>query len=663
MKRKNLFKRFSRIMTAVILAGALTLSGCADNSNAQGSGNETQVQVENNANNANGTGQAVESSTTGGGTVQTALSGVSTLDVSDMFSKKDQNADYNESECVLITMNGDTAGCDSSAVSVEDGTIIIKEAGSYILRGTWNGTVRVEASEDAKVQLIFDGVTIAAKSTAGIYVKTADKVFITLAENSTNTITNTGEFAQIDENNVDGAIFSKSDLTLNGNGTLKVSSEKGHGVVSKDDLKIMGGTYEIKAGQHGVSGKDSIRIADGTINVTSTEDGLHSGNDEDADKGYVYIQNGNITISAEDDGIHGETKVVIAGGTINVTKSYEGIEGAIVEIAGGDVTVNASDDGINATDGSGSEGFGGFGGFDRGQRDGQGTKDTQGSNDTQAKSTTSTSDVYILISGGRLVVNAKGDGVDSNNKIYLKGGEVYVSGPENNGNGALDYEYAGEVTGGTLIAVGSTGMAMNFSSATQGSALLTLNSTHNSGETVTLTDSDGNVLISFVPTSRFQSVLVTSPGMKQGGTYTLTVGSEKQEFTLEELTYGNSSGFGGFGGGGFGGFGGGGRRGGDGDQGQMPGGFDGTMPEGFDGTMPEGFDGNFDGMPQMPGGFDGTMPEGFDGTMPEGFDGNFDGMPQMPGGFDGNFDGNMPNGDKGSRGQGGKGQKGSGQKQ
>ena len=438
MKKKTLFRKLSNVMAAAVLAGALALSGCTNAGsqvveNGQG---ETQLRV------------SSTEETTGSGATQTALSAVSTLDVSDMFSNRDQETEYEESECVVITLNGDSAACESSDVSIEGSTITIQKAGSYIIRGSLkNGTIKVEAGQEDKVQLILDGAEISATGTACIYAKEADKVFVTLAEGSTNQITNTGDFVSVDENNIDSAIFSKCDLTLNGKGSLTVSSEKGHGIVSKDDLKITGGTYEITAGDHGISGKDSIRIADGIIHITSVQDGLHSGNDEDADKGYVYIAGGEITITADDDGIHGESKIVIAGGTINITKSYEGMEAAIVEIAGGDITVNASDDGINATDGSGSEGFG-FG------RIGGRTWNTESGTETDKNAnagtdgSTASSEVYVLISGGRLVVNAGGDGLDSNGNLYVKGGETYVSGPENNGNGALDYERSGEITGG-----------------------------------------------------------------------------------------------------------------------------------------------------------------------------------------------------------------------
>ena len=627
MKRKEILRKFTRILATMILSGALLISGC---SNARDK-TEADISTEQGATQADS--NAGDKSVQGGISQQTPVAKsaeVTTLDVSGMFSKRDLNTEYKESECVLITLNGEEASFDSEAVSIQDGTVIIKSEGYYLLRGTYNGSIRVEAPDDAKVQLILDGVTLKKTGTAAIYGKTADKLFITMAEGSKNQITNDGEFQAIDDNNIDGAIYSKCDLTINGNGSLTISSENGNGIVSKDDLKVTSGTYEITAGKHGISGKDSIRIADGTFTITSVKDGLHSGNDEDAEKGYVYIADGKITISAEDDGIHGETKLVIANGTIDLQKSKEGLEGAIVEIAGGDITVHASDDGINASDGSGSSFGGGFG-IRPGSND-----DAKSESESKDASKT-TSDVYVLISGGKIIIDAQGDGIDSNGNLYVRGGETYVYGPEGNMNSAIDYEYVGEITGGSLIAIGSSGMAMNFSKSTQGSAILTADSTHNAGETVQLKDSDGNLIMECTSTRKYASVVVSSPLMEQGKTYTLTMGSETKTFTLDELLYGQS--FGGFGG-----------PNGGGDRGNFGGPGRGRRNDQGDGSnekpqLPDGFDGNFDGMPQLPDGFD----ENFDGMprIPNDFDGNFDGMPQIPNDFDGNFDG-MPKIPKGS---------------
>ena len=137
---------------------------------------------------------------------------------------------------------------------------------------------------------------------AAIYVRSAKKVFVTLAEGTENTLANGGSYIAIDDNNIDAVIFSKEDLTLNGSGNVTITAAAGHGIVCKDDLAITGGNYEITAEKHGIEGKDSVRIADGTFTITSGKDGIHVEN-EDNEEGYLYIENGTFTITSEGDGI------------------------------------------------------------------------------------------------------------------------------------------------------------------------------------------------------------------------------------------------------------------------------------------------------------------------------------------------------------------------
>ena len=166
------------------------------------------------------------------------------IDITDMFTKRDLSGTYDESEAVKITLSGKTAACNSSNVQIEDGVVTIKAAGVYVLSGTLtDGTIVVDAGDDDKVQLILDGVSITAADYAAIYAKNADKVFVTLAEGAENSLTVSGDYVQTDDNNVDAVIFAKCDLTLNGTGSLTVKDTTGHGIVSKDDLVVTGGTY------------------------------------------------------------------------------------------------------------------------------------------------------------------------------------------------------------------------------------------------------------------------------------------------------------------------------------------------------------------------------------------------------------------------------------
>ena len=224
----------------------------------------------------------------------------------------------------------------SSSVSISGNIITISKEGTYVLSGALSEGQIVVDADSAKVQLVLDNVDITCASSAAIYVKNADKTFITLAEDSENILMNTAEYEAIDDNNIDAVIFSKDDLTLNGKGTLTINSEYGHGIVSKDDLKLVSGTCNITAKNHALSGKDSVRIAAGTYNLTSGKDGIHSENADDDEKGFVYIASGDFTIESTGDGIDasyvvqiddGDFDITAGGGAENATKTHNDMPG------------------------------------------------------------------------------------------------------------------------------------------------------------------------------------------------------------------------------------------------------------------------------------------------------------------------------------------------
>ena len=464
------------------------------------------------------------------------------IDITDMFTKRDLAGNYDESEAVKITLSGKTAACNSSNVQIEDGVVTIKAAGVYVLSGTFtDGTIVVDAGDDDKVQLVLDGVSITAADYAAIYAKNADKVFVTLAEGAGNSLTVSGDYVQTDDNNVDAVIFAKCDLTLNGTGSLTVKDNTGHGIVSKDDLVVTGGTYTIYSQDHCLNGKDSVRIADGTFNLSCDEDGIHAGNDDQQD-GYVYIEGGDINISVGDDALHAEGLLIITGGDIDVSKSCEGVEGYKILVTGGDIDVISSDDGFNAAGGSSGsgdnhDGFGDSSGSGD-NHDGFGGGPGMGGVDMDADN-----DAYILITGGTININANGDGIDSNGCIGITGGSVYVLGPSDNGNGAMDYGICAAITGGEIVAVGGSGMAQGFGDeSTQCSALVNFDEWIDAGETITLTDSDGKEVLSYKADKKFNSVVISTSDMKQGDNYTLTVGDQSSTFTLDDITYSEGSG-------------------------------------------------------------------------------------------------------------------------
>ncbi|NCB51608.1 MAG: carbohydrate-binding domain-containing protein [Clostridia bacterium] len=460
--------------------------------------------------------------------------------------------EINNDGAVMVSLMDGESTAEGSGVDIDGDTVTITAGGSYILSGTLtDGQVVVDA-DDEDVVLTLSGVSISCSDYAAIYCEKSGSLTINLEDGTENSLAVTGEYVQSDDNNVDAAVYSKSDLTFTGDGTLTIDAEFGHGIVTKDNLVIAGGVYSIDAESHGISGKDSITIINGTFDITCGEDGIHGSNDEDDTLGWVSISGGDFTIAAGDDGIHAETALTVSGGTIDITESYEGLEGKSITIEGGVISIVASDDGLNAAGGDGSAGWGDF---------------------------VSDDSCYLEISGGELYVNASGDGLDSNGTLNISGGTTYVSGPTDSGNGALDYTGEGTVTGGVVVAVGSSGMAMNFDqNSTQGTILVNLASQQAAGTQITLTDSGGNVIVEYTPDKGYQSVVISAPEITSDGTYSLTVGTESYEITMSGYVYGTGTGM----------MGGGMQGGQDRTDRQVPtdGDFSGTRPDG--GTKPDG---------------------------------------------------------------------------
>ena len=328
------------------------------------------------------------------------------VNVEDLFSKRDlkQTADLSEAQYI----------------TVKDGaTVTITEEGVYVLSGeAANCTVKIEADKEAKIQLVLNGVTITNDDFPAIYVVSADKVFVTTTEGSENTLSVTGTFQADGETNTDAVIFSKEDLVLNGKGTLTVTSAKGNGITSKDDLKITGGTLNVTSALDALEANDSIVIYDGNITVNSKKDGLHAENDEDDSLGYIWIGGGTLNVTASDDAIHGTSFVQIDGGTVTVSGA-EGIEGTYIQINDGTINVTGTDDGLN------------------------------GANKSSAYETA------IEIAGGTLNVSVgqgDTDAIDSNGNIYVTGGTINITSQMS----SFDYDGQATYMGGTIIVNGQT---------------------------------------------------------------------------------------------------------------------------------------------------------------------------------------------------------------
>lgn len=579
---------------------------------------------------------------------------------SELFSDRDKNPDF-DNITAEIKLNGDSAECGYEGVSVDGSVVTIAKEGVYRISGTLDDGQIVVNADKAKVQLILDNADITCKTSSPIYGADSDKIFISLAENSVNTLTDGLSYTYADEEKQepDACIFSHDSITINGSGTLNVNANFADGIRSKDDVVITGGNINVTSEGDGVKGKDRVAVCGGKINIKSGEDGIKSTKTDDTSFGFIYIEGGEFLINAEQDGIQAETKLIIAGGefdvtsggghencvkthndldfggghgfdkggfggmtppdgfdfdgmtppddmphhgrfdfgemtppdmnaeqtayylantvsenedstdtevskkglkggalveisggkiivdsaddavhsngdvqisggfstlcagddgihayetisitdgSVAITESYEGIEGKVINVSGGDVQVSSKDDGFNASDGTAQGGMGTYSG---------GTE--------------------LNISGGFVYVDADGDGLDSNGDMTISGGTILINGPTNGGNGALDSNSEIVVTGGLIVAAGSSQMAeAPGESSTQYSISASIGSTQEKDTLVTLLNEDGGEVVSFKPAKTFDHIVISSPDIEKGRTYTLSIGGS----TASEGGYG-----------------------------------------------------------------------------------------------------------------------------
>lgn len=515
-----------------------------------------------------------------------------TMDLSEYdlsLSDRDLETETDVSGATIIEISGDTVTIEGSGASYKNNIIYISSAGIYSISGNSDDiSVYVKAGDDDKVQLVLNGVDLKSSNGPVLASESADKVFITLTKDTINYLEDSTSYSGLSDDGFDAAVFSRTDLTINGTGTLYVSGNYKHGIVCKDDLVVVNAEIHISSVKTGLTGKDSIKIKDSSVTISAGTDGIRSDNDEEDNKGYIMIEGssisidsqddgiqaedlvminssdmtikgssasdkgiksetsifiyggnisidteddainatesvqilgGELSISTRDDGIHADGSLIITAGTVNIKNSYEGLEAETIYISGGEITIRSDDDGINACGGNDGSGTGNMF-MDSFQ-------DTSGS---------------IIIEGGTIYVNAKGDGIDSNGSIYISGGTITVDGPSNSGNGSLDYNTSATITGGVFIATGSSGMVQSMSKAeNQGVILCTFNSL-SAGTPITLEDEEGNIIAEVTPSKTYSSIVISTPEITEGSAYVLKTGDTIiSSISMTSLLYGTGS--------------------------------------------------------------------------------------------------------------------------
>lgn len=634
MKPNRLSTKKHTLRFAIILS-ALVLTGCASTQSTTSSTSASSASSTVSTVSTSEESGADETDSTGG-----AMNGTigSVIEANLSFKNKDFYIDYSMEDTVKIDLS---APKEADGVKVSGSTVTITEAGTYVLSGTLtDGQVIIDAGDEDDVRLVLENASITCTTTAPIYAKNADKVIISLPENTESTVTDT--VTGTDGNDeLTAAIFAKCDLSVNGTGTLNVNANANDGITSEDKLKITGGVLNITSADDGLVGKDAVLMKDGTVHITASGNGIKSTKSE-ADKGYVYIGGGTVNITAEQDGIQAETSVLISAGEVNVTAgggangeqktgnamfggaqstttdetlSTKGIKAeAALDITGGTVTVDSADDGLHADntltieDGTivVEESCEGLEAIDLTINGG--TIDVTASDDGLNAAGSAVDGGFgtagadtLTVNGGTLTVNASGDGLDSNGALTINGGTVYVSGPTGDGNGTFDCDGVFTINGGVVLGTGSSGMLKTPTTDSQQNTI-SVSCTGSAGDTVEVKGADGNTLVSAVAPKSFTNVTFSTPDITEGETYTVYVnGTEAASETCSGVVSG-ATGMGSFGGGPGGNMG-----------GQAPnGGMGGQMPNGnSDSTTP----------PEMPSGDSGITPSNGNGGTP----------PQMPG--------------------------------
>ena len=502
---------------------------------------------------------------------------------------------YDESRATQITLADQTATVTGQGASFSDQTLTITQTGTYVLTGSGkNIKLVVEAADTDQVHLVFQNLTLEGEGTL-LQINKAQEVVISLAEGSQNALT---ESQASGDEEVKATIHSQVPLTLNGTGNLTLTALTKNALEVEDDLKVLGGTYTVKAANHGFKAEGALDIEAATLTIEAGKDGLLAEHDETTERANISLNPTQLSIAATEDGVDAGNELTIKGGTITVSQSEEGLEARVIRQLGGDVTIKSSDDGVNASAGSSSktsdtsatskttDASATSNTADTSSSASQATTDsatasTSASQATADPAATSQVDqankdknatppsppagqappqggqppqngqgpggmppggqeesdpsLQIILEGGTLTIDAEGDGIDSNGTASISGGSLVVNGSVQGGNGPLDAAGDITITGGRVWALGTSDMLQGFA---QGStqASITANIAGTAGQTLIILDANGKEVARQTASKDFQAVIMSSADLVDGQTYTIQVEGTTQTATAALVT-------------------------------------------------------------------------------------------------------------------------------
>ena len=502
---------------------------------------------------------------------------------------------YDESQASQITLADQTATVTGQGASFSDQTLTITQAGTYVLTGSGkNIKLVVEAADTDQVHLVFQNLTLEGEGTL-LRINKAQEVVISLAEGSQNALT---ESQASDDEEVKATIHSQVPLTLNGTGNLTLTALTKNALEVEDDLKVLGGTYTVKAANHGFKAEGALDIEAATLSIEAGKDGLHAEHDETTERANISLNPTQLSIAAAEDGVDAGNELTIKGGTITVSQSEEGLEARVIRQLGGDVTIKSSDDGVNASAGSSNktsdtsatskttDASATSNSADTSSSASQSTTDSATASTPDRKATAapaaasqadqankdknqtppappagqappqggqppqngqgpggmppggqeeSDPSLQIILEGGTLTIDAAGDGIDSNGTVTISGGSLVVNGSVQGGNGPLDAAGDITITGGTVWALGTSDMLQGFA---QGStqASITANIAGTAGQTLIILDAKGKEVARQTASKDFQAVIMSSADLVDGQTYTIQVEGTPQTATVALVT-------------------------------------------------------------------------------------------------------------------------------